>query len=65
MAVPSKKFQPWPGQDENGIDIAQLKNNLELTPSQRLEQHNRALQTVLELKRAIKIARPPRLVPGA
>jgi hypothetical protein len=39
-------------QDENGVDLGSLKENLKLTPTERLEKHRRALLTFLEVKRA-------------
>jgi len=32
----------WGDQDENGIDLAHLRENLKLTPAERLRQHERA-----------------------
>ena len=32
----------WGDQDENGIDLAHLRENLKLTPAERLRQHGRA-----------------------
>jgi hypothetical protein len=39
-------------QDENGVDISLLRENLKLTPTQRLEKHQRALEFHLEVRRA-------------
>lgn len=43
---------PYGEQDENGIDLSLLKENLKLTPTQRLAKHNRALAFMRELQRA-------------
>ena len=39
-------------QDENGIDISLLRENLKLTPAQRLEKLQRAVDFHWELRRA-------------
>lgn len=39
-------------QDENGIDLSLLRENLKLTPTERLRKHRRALGLVLEVQRA-------------
>jgi hypothetical protein len=39
-------------QDENGIDLSLIDRNLKLTPTQRLIQHDRALQLVQLLRKA-------------
>ena len=44
-------------QDANGVDISLLRENLKLTPTQRLEHHRRALSTAMELERAGQRAR--------
>lgn len=41
-------------QDENGIDLSHLRENRRLNPAERLRKHERALQTVLEIKRVRK-----------
>ena len=43
-------------QDENGIDLSLLHENLKLTPTERILKHDRALAGVLELIRAAKAA---------
>lgn len=55
----------WGEQDENGIDLARLRWNLCLTPDERLERHSRALDFVLECRRAADEARLSRLGPRA
>jgi hypothetical protein len=32
----------WGDQDENGVDLARLRENLKLTPGERLRQHEAA-----------------------
>lgn len=44
-------------QDENGIDLSLLRENLRLTPTERFEKHRRALQLVKEVHRAGRDAR--------
>jgi hypothetical protein len=44
-------------QDENGVDVSLLRENLKLTPTQRLEKHQRALEFHLEVRRAGNRAR--------
>lgn len=39
-------------QDESGVDISMLRENLRLTPEERLQKHERALRFVLELRHA-------------
>ena len=47
-----QRFQEWTHgygrQDASGVDVA----NLELTPTERLEKHRRALALMLEVRRA-------------
>ncbi len=43
---------PYGEQDENGIDLSLLRENLKLTPTERLRKHNRAMLFVRELQRA-------------
>jgi len=38
-------------QDENGVDLSHLRENLRLTPAERLEKHELARRAVLELQR--------------
>ena len=42
----------WGDQDENGVDLARLRENLRLTPAQRLRKHGRALLAVLQMEQA-------------
>ena len=46
------KAHPYGEQDENGVDISLLRENLKLTLEQRWLKHQCALRTVLEVKRA-------------
>lgn len=39
-------------QNDLGVDLSLLRENLRLTPLQRLQQHERALALVQELRRA-------------
>ena len=39
-------------QSESGIDISLLRENLKLTPTQRIEKMRRALSFVMEVRRA-------------
>ncbi len=43
-------------QDENGVDISLLRENLKLTPTERLEKMRRALALVREVRRAGAVA---------
>lgn len=36
-------------QDESGVDVSMLRENLKLTPTERLVHHQRALELVLEI----------------
>ena len=42
----------WGDQDENGVDLARLRENLKLTPAERLDQHEGARQFAYQLKEA-------------
>ena len=44
-------------QDENGVDLSLLRENLKLTPTQRLEHHHKAVEFYLEVRRAGEAAR--------
>ncbi len=60
MQMDGKKLTPeetryWYGeQDEFGNDLERLRYNLSLTPKERLEQHNRALISVLRIREAVR-----------
>jgi hypothetical protein len=41
---------PQPEQDENGIDLTHLRENLRRTPSQRLEKLERVLEDLHALR---------------
>ena len=42
----------WGDQDENGVDLARLRENLKLTPAERLRQNGIALVFALQLEAA-------------
>jgi hypothetical protein len=42
----------WGDQDENGVDLARLRENLKLTPAERIRQNGIALLTVLQMEEA-------------
>lgn len=42
----------WGDQDENGVDLARLRENLKLTPAQRIDQHEAARWFALQVKEA-------------
>jgi hypothetical protein len=42
----------WGDQDENGVDLARLRENLKLTPAERVRKHDLALWLALQLKEA-------------
>ena len=44
-------------QDENGVDLSLLRENLKLTPTERWRKHQRALYLTLEVRRAGEEAR--------
>jgi len=50
----------WGDQDENGVDLARLRENLKLTPAERLSQLDRGRQ----LLRLFQDARTRRTVRG-
>lgn len=39
-------------QDENGVDLSLLRENLKLTPTERLEKNQRALRLIANTRRA-------------
>jgi hypothetical protein len=39
-------------QDENGVDLSLIRENLKLSPTERLRKHQSALRMVLEVRRA-------------
>ena len=43
-------------QDENGVDLSLIRENLKRTPEERIHEHNRALRRVLEVQRAATAA---------
>jgi hypothetical protein len=51
-----KGFSAFGYQDEYGIDLATLYANLQLTPAERLDQHQKALEMILEVRRAGRAA---------
>ncbi|MES2462820.1 MAG: hypothetical protein V4671_19735 [Armatimonadota bacterium] len=42
----------WGDQDENGIDLARLRENLKLTPAERIDQHETARWFAMKVKEA-------------
>jgi hypothetical protein len=42
----------WGDQDENGVDLARLRENLKLTPAERLRKHGIALLFALQVEQA-------------
>ena len=44
-------------QDASGIDLSLRRENLKLTPTEHLQKHRRALELVLEVRRAGEAAR--------
>jgi hypothetical protein len=42
----------WGDQDENGVDLVRLRENLKLTPAERIRQNGIALLTVLQREEA-------------
>ncbi len=44
-------------QDESGVDISLLRENLRLTPTERFEKHQRALLLMMEVHRAGEASR--------
>lgn len=42
----------WGDQDENGVDLARLRENLTLTPAERLCRHERARRSAKTLEEA-------------
>lgn len=52
----SEKEQGWvhPDEDENGINLERLRQNLALTPEEKLERHRRACESVIALREAAK-----------
>ena len=49
-----RKKYPYGEQDANGIDLSQLRENLKLTPSERLKKHDQFAESMLDLMRAAK-----------
>jgi hypothetical protein len=50
--MPPKAGPAWRAAVEYGFDMSLVEDALRLTPEQRLEQHQRALNTVLEVMEA-------------
>lgn len=40
----------WGDQDENGVDLARLRENLKLTPAERIDKHEAARWLAFNLK---------------
>jgi hypothetical protein len=46
------KDRRWYGeQDENGVDLSLIRENLRLTPEERLIKHEKARRAILDLQR--------------
>ena len=45
-------------QDENGMDLSHLRENVRLTPAERLEKHETARRAFWELKHARPLRHP-------
>ena len=51
-AMPPDAGPAWRAAAEYGFDMSLVEDALRLTPEQRLEQHQRALDLILEVKEA-------------
>ncbi len=51
--MPSNAGPAWRAACKHGHDMSLIEQSLSLTPEQRLEQHQRALDMILELKEAV------------
>lgn len=49
--------QGYGEQDDNGVDLSSLRENLRLTPTERLRKHQQALRLFTEVQRAGNTAR--------
>jgi hypothetical protein len=47
---------PMPEQDENGIEISHLRENLKLTPAQRLARAESMINEIMQLRRKMRPA---------
>lgn len=47
----------WGDQDENGVDLARLRENLKLTPAERIRRNGIALLSVLQMEQAFERTR--------
>jgi hypothetical protein len=54
---PQNQFKPWPEQDENGVDLTLIRENLRLTPLERLRKAERLRRSVLRIHRLVGINR--------
>lgn len=50
--MPPEAGPAWRAAAEYGFDMSLVEDALRMTPEQRLEQHQRALDMILELKEA-------------
>jgi hypothetical protein len=50
--MPSDAGPAWRAAVEYGFDMSLVEDAMQLTPEQRLEQHQRALDMILEVKEA-------------
>jgi hypothetical protein len=55
--MPSDAGPAWRAAVEYGFDMSLVEDALRLTPEQRLEQHQRALDMILEVKESGERAR--------
>ncbi len=51
-AIYKRATSGYGDQDENGIDLSLLRENLKLTPTERLERMRRGLALYMEVRRA-------------
>jgi hypothetical protein len=51
-AMPPDAGPAWRAAAEYGFDMSLVEDAMRMTPEQRLEQHQRALDSILELKEA-------------
>jgi len=59
------RAHPYGEQDENGVDLSLLRENLKLTPSQRLEKLQNAALCLTELRDAAVKAGIPQITGSA
>ena len=42
----------WGDQDENGVDLTRLRENLKLTPAERIQRNDQALYALRQMEQA-------------